>query len=75
MAKSLEQVRLFLDDVHTEAARGATARYLVSEGSALHSHDLRVEHPALVACAHPAAIPPEVWNVVIEAIRLREGLA
>ena len=74
MTKSLEQIRLFLDEGASGAQVAARAHYVIAEGMALRSDTLRVEHPALRPRMEPSAFPKDLWVTVIEAIRAREGL-
>jgi hypothetical protein len=75
MTKSLEQIRLFLDEDPQGARVAAMAHYVIAEGMALRENTLRVEHPALRPRMEPSAFPRDLWMTVLEAIRTREGLA
>ena len=74
MTKSLEQIRLFLDEDPCSLQVAAMAHYVIAEGMALRSDTLRVEHPALRPRMEPSAFPKDLWVTVVEAIRAREGI-
>lgn len=74
MSKSLEQIRLYLDEDPQGARVAAMAHYVIADGTALRSDTLRIEHPALRPRMAPSAFPKDLWVTVLEAIRTREGL-
>jgi hypothetical protein len=74
MTKSLEQIRLYLDEDSCGARVAAMAQYVIAEGMALRTDTVRVEHPALRPRMEPSAFPKDLWVTVVEAIRAREGL-